>query len=654
MRLVQLVMSTWAGRAIAGVLVVALVFLGVVAPRLGSASPQLQLRTAAVSRGNIAQTVAVSGAVNASAIWKVSFAVDGRIAEVPIAVGQQVKKGAVLAKLDETDLQAALKNAQIALSNARIKYDQTAAGAAATDIAMARAAVDNAQRSLSDARTNTANSVATAEQTLEKVQTAYAAAKTNYASLSSGVVDDSKRFRASIGGLRTGALAVRGELQDALRAGDVTTAYNAMLAAESALGLADSYARSVLEPAISDYAQAVGLVQASIDVLDRALARGSDATSGASVYAGAQQSLSVASARLSTAIDAVNGQIAAAQTSANTAQSALNTSASRSDPNLDGTRYDLGQVLLAFTSETTLASGIKSHTGQVTSSLSPVTDAMNGSLTNAQQAIESAKAQASQSVASSQAALQNAQLQFQKTTGSTTQADIALAYASVQLAQLSVDKATNDLANATLVSPVTGVIASVANGIGESPSNPFTTIAVTDQLVLRGTVGEADVAQLKKGQVATVVVDAIGAAARLTGKVTTLDPVATIQQGVPVYGVDVLIDRPDPQIRSGMSGTATVIVASKQGVLTVPNSAVRTASGQKTIQVLRNGTPETVEATFGISNDTLTEVVSGLVEGDVVVLPTLRTATSGQQQGGAFGPGGGGRQPVIVGPGAGH
>jgi hypothetical protein len=96
-----------------------------------------------------------------------------------------------------------------------------------------------------------------------------------------------------------------------------------------------------------------------------------------------------------------------------------------------------------------------------------------------------------------------------------------------------------------------------------------------------------------------------------------------------------------------MTATATVIVQSKQGVLTVPNSAIRTVAGRRGVQVLENGVAvDGGEVVFGISNDSVTEVISGLTEGQTVVLPAPRTTTTagqggGQRQFGAPIPGGG-------------
>jgi hypothetical protein len=114
--------------------------------------------------------------------------------------------------------------------------------------------------------------------------------------------------------------------------------------------------------------------------------------------------------------------------------------------------------------------------------------------------------------------------------------------------------------------------------------------------------------------------------------------VATIQQGVPVYGVDVTIDLLSQALRPGMSGTAQVIIASKQGVLTVPNLAIRSQGGRRYVQVLKDGEAVDTEVTFGIANDTVTEVSSGLEEGQLVVLPQPR-AGSTTRPGGPGGPG---------------
>jgi hypothetical protein len=197
---------------------------------------------------------------------------------------------------------------------------------------------------------------------------------------------------------------------------------------------------------------------------------------------------------------------------------------------------------------------------------------------------------------------------------------------------------------ATVAGVVTTISAQVGENVSSSSTTGFIVIANTGSMALHGTIGESDIVKLKLGQVATVTVDAIGTA-KMTGKVTSVDPVATIAQGVPVYGVDVTIDLPNQSVKPGMSGTANVIIASSPNALTVPNLAVKTASGRRYLTVMKDGQQVDTDVTFGLSNDTVTEVLTGVQEGDVVVLPQPRATASGG--GGNRGFGGG--APVIVG-----
>jgi HlyD family secretion protein len=278
------------------------------------------------------------------------------------------------------------------------------------------------------------------------------------------------------------------------------------------------------------------------------------------------------------------------------------------------------------TSEQQLASSTKSKINQAGTALQTVNDAITGSIANAQANIDSAVLRAQQSVQSAQTAVANQPL------------NLATAQTSVDNAATAVQTAQTNLDAATLTAPSGGVVASIASAVGENAASPLLVLANTSSLVLHGTVGEADVAKLKLGLVANVTVDAVGSGTRMTGKITSLDPVATIQQGVPVYGVDVTIDLPNASVKPGMTGTANVIIASRQSVLVVPNLAIRSASGRRYVQILKDGEAVDTDVTFGIANDTVTEVASGLAEGDLVVLPQSRVTTTARPGGGFGGP----------------
>ncbi|GAC1695575.1 MAG: hypothetical protein NVS9B6_01450 [Candidatus Limnocylindrales bacterium] len=592
-----------------------------------------ELRTAVVARGSVTQTVSVSGSVNASGQVRLNFKTAGRLAEIYVAAGQQVTPGQPLGRLDTTDLIVALNQAQANVAAAQASYERTIAGASGEDLAIARQSVDNAQKSLGETQKTTQNDVQSAQQTLSKAQTNYVAAKNNFTILSQAVQSDVRTYQAGIATAQSQLTQAQSDLGAVTQTSDVRSAQNSLNLAQAALANAASFSTGVLSGALSDYGNAASALSATFGTFDAQLAAGVDTSAASAAYQLAQTAYATAASRLANAIDAPNGQLASAQTNVTAAQNSLSTTASKNDTNLDQSRNDLQALQNTLTTEQQLASATKAKIAQAGTSVGTITDAVTGTLVSSLQGVAATQERTTSTLLSAQNSLQSAQLSLQKTAASAKSFDIAASYASVLAQQANLESAQNNLLNATLKAPSAGVVASVSGQIGEFVSgggvtNPFILLADTTGVALHGTIGEADVAKLRLGQVATLTVDAVGTG-RMTGKVSALDPIATIAQGVPVYGIDVLIDIPNPQLRPGMSGTAAIIIASRQNVLTVPNLAVRTANGRRSVQLLKDGQAVDTDVTFGISNETVTEVTTGLQEGDTVVLPQPRAAASG-------------------------
>jgi RND family efflux transporter MFP subunit len=376
----------------------------------------------------------------------------------------------------------------------------------------------------------------------------------------------------------------------------------------------------VYSAAEGDYIGAANQILNAISTFDAAVVASADLAPAGQQLATAQVAYSTASGRLTTAIDAPNGQVSSAQSSATSAQNSLNTINAKVDSTLDTARADVAALLVTLTGESQGASYAKSKITQVGTSLTTIADTISGSYATAIQNVAAAQVRAAQSLQSSQTALNNQPSNVQSAQNSLANAETTLATAQT------------NLDNASIKATVTGVVTAISAQPGENVTSGSTTgfivIANTGSMALHGTIGEADVVKLKLGQVATVTVDAVGSA-KMTGKVTSLDPVATIASGVPVYGIDVTIDLPSAQVKPGMSATAQVILASSPNTLVVPNLAVKTQTGRRYLTVMKDGQQVDTDATFGLSNDTVTEVLTGAAEGDVVVLPQPRAAASG-------------------------
>jgi HlyD family secretion protein len=625
------ILMTWPGRVFAVALIGLMAGGAVFVSRANAPAAKAELRTQAVTKGSVIQSVAVSGSVAASNQTKMSFKTAGKIAAVYVSVGQQVTAGQPLAKLDTTDLETALAQAQANLVTAQNNYNRTASG------------TNDSQKALQQARQQAAQDLATAQTALNKITTNYASAKSNFNSYSDNATSGIVSFQDGLTTIQSqidALIAEMGTIVGGGDSGDLRNAMNAVSAANSPpLQNARSNSLALLSPALADYRSARAALLSIVADFDSAFAAGSDTTSIASSLQLAQTNFTIATSRLTSALDTTSAVLATVQTNVTTAQSSLNTLATKSLHNpFDQWRADLATLYTFVGGQQQNVSTVKLKITQAATYLGTVGDAVGGSIATATQNITTVAQRGQQSIDSATTSL------------SSKPYDLASSQASVDNAASAVETAQNNLANAVVTAPTAGVVASVASQVGETAANPFMLLANTTALVLHGTIGESDVAKVKLGLVANVAVDAVAAAGRMTGRVTSLDPLATIQSGVPVYGIDVTIDLPNAQVKPGMTGTATVIIASKQGVLTVPNLAIRTAANRRYLQVLKDGEAVDTDVTFGIANDTTTEVITGVAEGDLVVLPAARaTATARPGAGGGGFTQGGGGGPVIIG-----
>ncbi|MEU6716614.1 HlyD family efflux transporter periplasmic adaptor subunit [Nonomuraea sp. NPDC046802] len=183
-------------------------------------------------------------------------------------------------------------------------------------------------------------------------------------------------------------------------------------------------------------------------------------------------------------------------------------------------------------------------------------------------------------------------------------------------------------------------------GTGSTGSGSgFVEIADTGALRLVGAFTESDVGKLKQGQEATVTFDALpGVTAQ--GKVTQIDPVASTSDNVVQYPVTVTFTKVPSQVRLGQTATVEVVVGQADDVVTVPSTAVSTSGGQTTVTLFENGRQTRTPVEVGVRGATLTEIKSGVSEGDRIVPPATTTGGGNQRMfgGGGFpggGPGGG-------------
>lgn len=184
----------------------------------------------------------------------------------------------------------------------------------------------------------------------------------------------------------------------------------------------------------------------------------------------------------------------------------------------------------------------------------------------------------------------------------------------------------DDLTNYVITAPFAGTLAvlNVKRFDTVSTGSSVATL-VTKQNIAEISLNEIDVAKVKAGQKATLTFDAVPDLT-ITGQVAEVDTVGTVSQGVVTYAVKIIFDTQDERVKSGMSVSATIITEVRQDVLLVPNAAVK-SNNEQYVEVLENNVPRNQPVETGLSNDTMTEIKSGLKEGDQVVTQTTTATT---------------------------
>jgi len=173
---------------------------------------------------------------------------------------------------------------------------------------------------------------------------------------------------------------------------------------------------------------------------------------------------------------------------------------------------------------------------------------------------------------------------------------------------------------------------------------------ITTQHIAEISLNEVDVAKVKIGQKTTLTFDAIEDLS-LTGSVADVATTGTVSQGVVSYDVKILFDTEDERIKPGMSVSASIITDAKQDVLLVLNSAVKTQGQKSYVQVLQDNQPQNRTVQVGLSNDTSSEISGDIKEGEQVVTKivngsTTKSTTTKTESTGSIIPGLDGGRPI--------
>lgn len=636
------------GAATLLVIVVVLQVTGVLAqawrllPGQGQTTPTYQ--TATVARTNLSTSVTATGPVAAVSNLPLTFKSSGKLASIDVAVGDHITKGQKLATLDTTDLQLSLDQAKANLAQAQANLDKVQSGATTEQKNVAQTSVDSAKQSATDAQAgidtakqSAAKSVAVSTSNVQSAATSLASAK---AALASAQDQQAKQLASD-----QAAIVIAQKNLDGVKAS----------------------------------------VDANLPILLNQIQSAKN-----SLWATQINRDSVCGHGGGAACDAANANVASAETSLNSAQAQLVQGQKQGAQQIAQAQASLEQAQLQLKNDQAkLNASVISAQNQVKQSeaaLATSQASLAQAQTSATASVQNAQSQANQA----QSQVKSAEASYAQTVSPPSQSDLETAKAQVTNAEAAVEQAQNNVNAATMVAPFAGTVVAVNGTVGQwitggpvnanasvSPSALITLIDL-DNLQVTAQVNEADIAKVKVGDPVSFTVSAFPTKT-FTGQVEQVQPVGTTTQNVVNYSVTSSIkSMQDAALYPGMTATVNVITAERQNAIVVPNAALSfgqtavrnglvsvasgssrqpsqatpatpvsrqpsaTSSGSRGVVVAREGGQlKAMPVTLGISDGTMTEILSGLNGGEVIVTGQAGGTSSSGSSAGTRSTGGG-------------
>lgn len=507
-----------------------------------------------VARGTIVASVSASGQVSASNQLDIKPKVSGEILSVNVAAGQHVNAGQIIAVIDPSDAQKAVRDAQVNLESAQLSLDKLKQPADALSLIQGENSLAQASTTLTQAYDDGFNAV-------------------------------SNTF-----------ISLPGDM-DGLKS--ILYGYEASpTKSQSNISVYADMANSTDQVTLTFENDAATKYQKALDAYNAAYLayRGISRTSDASAI---KNSIDQTYTTIKLIADAMK--------SSNDFLSLVKNKLTDSNKTIPPTL-------------TTNLSSLAGYMSDVNSRLSSLLSIKNSIISSEYSIAEKTQSLADLRAGASDIDLQSSQL-------------------SLQQRQNALTDAQNALADYYVRAPFAGTLAAV-NAKKYDTAGGGTAVAtlITSQQLAELSLNEVDAAKVKVGDKATLTFDAIEGLT-LTGKVAEVNAIGTVSQGVVSYAVKIGFDTQDDRIKPGMTVNASIQTDVRQDVLTLPSSAVKTRGEQSYVQVFdpelkvtqseatqgvaTSQTPTQTNVTVGISDDTSVEIVSGLAEGQQVVVRTV-------------------------------
>ena len=567
-------------------------------------------------KGGIVTTISGSGQISSSNQVEIKPKVSGEVLKVAVKEGQEVKTGDLLVQLDTKDAQKTLRDAQSNLQSARLSLQKMKEPSTSYSVLQAENSLTSAKDALTKLELSqktdyekAQNDQKTAEDNLDKAyEDAFNAVSATFLNLPNVITN----------------------LDDMLYG-------NGISVSESSIGNTQWNTTALMNTTHVDDQSGLRVFQSSAESDYKTARAKYDANFISYKNTNRYSDKTTIESLLDETIETAK---AVAQ-------------ASKSENNYFDTwsDYRSKRDLTIFSKVTTYKTNLSSYTSQINGNLTTLLSVRSSIKTNKDAISDSVKnlQQMNQNQPLDLAAAQNTVKEREgslaELKAGTDALDIRTQELTVAQRQNAVNDAYQQLSDYTITAPFDGKIAVISAVKGDSASSGTALVTlIAPQMVAELSLNEVDAAKVSVGQKATLTFDALSDL-DITGKVAQVDTVGTVSQGVVTYAVKIALDTNDEKIKVGMSVNANIITEAKQDIIIVPSAAIKTSGAESYIEapnetvdaamvssssnsgMLLTSTPKRIIVQVGITDNTYTEITSGLAEGDYIITSTI-TATA--------------------------
>ncbi|MBI4289603.1 MAG: HlyD family efflux transporter periplasmic adaptor subunit [Chloroflexi bacterium] len=613
-----------------------------------TAAETLQGQQVEVKRGTLETKVTASGSLTAPRKVNLTFGSGGAIKERLVDMGDPVKKGQVLARLDTVDLERAiltaessLRSAEKAINDNADLYDTGAVAQAEAAAAAAEAQVKTAEKALSDIEPPynlspyTPSDIAQAEAAVSSAEAQVKAAEKSYQdaqppyNLSPYTAADIAQAEASVAAARAqlkNAENTLAKAQTPVVNEDIAHLQAAVDDAQKSVTLAQqdqANARLTRDRSVADAQETLRQQQENYRAvvklnlvgdaiyLDPAILLGAGTVSDRlqTAYQSllrARDNARIAQETGDKNVAAAEAAVPKAEVALKKAQEDLSRQTDDASVNLIVRQYQLDEARTAlFKAQEDLRKRQVGPDPLEIANRKLSLDNARANLVKAQEDLKKRQAgpdpldvaSRKLSLENAKASLIKAQEDLKKKKAGPDPVNTAVLNAQMATAKAGLAQAKDNLAKATIIAPFDGVVASVSGDAGDSVAASTVAVVLVDpsRMRMEAVLDESSVVQVRVGQEAQVSLDALSNAV-MKGTVTSIAPVSVVQSGVVNYQMFISLQlgstsaRPSPGARTGGQGAGRQLGGTAQGT-----AGTRPAGAAPSIPNSRPATDGTTE-----------------------------------------------------------